>query len=106
MNKRFFCIVGCGGIGYKRASSIKKIGNIKFVVDVEIIKAKKLAKLHDSQASNDWKKCISDKQITHVIVCTSHDCLVPITQYALSLNKIVLVEKLEDRYSEFKKLEP
>jgi predicted dehydrogenase len=107
MKKRFFCIVGCGGIGYKRASSIKKFGNIKFVVDVEVIKANNLAKLHNSQASNDWKKCISDKQITHVIVCTSHDCLVPITKYALSLDKVVLVEKPGGiDYSEFKKLEP
>lgn len=107
MNKRFFCIVGCGGIGHKRASSIKKNGKLKYVVDIDMTKANNLAKIHKCLPSDNWKKCISDNQITHVIICTSHNNLVSITKYALTLNKKVLVEKPGGiDYSEFKKLEP
>ncbi len=86
-------IIGCGLIGQKRANSLGCKGRLLACADINIERAKKLAKDTGAQAFSDWRKVVIMPEIDVIIVATLHDSLAEITLAAIEAGKHVLVEK-------------
>lgn len=86
-------IVGCGGVGQKRA---RTLGDARLVACVDPIKerAEALAQtVTGTQSTVDWRTAIARRDIEVVIVATPHNMLAQITLAAVTAGKHVLVEK-------------
>ena len=85
-------IIGCGIIGFKRASSLID-GNIIGCYDKKTNLSKKFSREFKCQNFQSIKKICQNKEIDVIFVCTYHNCLDKITLEALQNKKHVLVEK-------------
>src|SRR5438105_4374401 len=85
-------IIGAGLIGQKRAASAPP-GAVVAVCDLVKERAVKLSGPHRAAVETDWKTLVHRKDLDVVLVCTSHDLLVPCATAALKAGKHVLVEK-------------
>jgi predicted dehydrogenase len=85
-------IVGCGGVGQKRA---RALGGAHLVACVDPIKerAEALARAVNGESLVDWRAAIARRDIDIVIVATTHNALAQITLAAAAAGKHVLVEK-------------
>lgn len=94
MNHRI-AIIGAGLIGKKRAQALRSFNNCKLVlvVDVDLHKAKKLAREFGADEETDWKKAVKRPDIDIVIVSTVNNALAPICKVALENGKHILCEK-------------
>jgi predicted dehydrogenase len=97
-------IVGCGLIGHKRARSLG--GHpLAVAADVHLGRARQLAAAHGgSDATDDWRACVTRPDVDAVVVATVNDSLAPVTLAAVQAGKHVLVEKPAARNAE--ELEP
>ena len=86
-------IIGCGLIGYKRAKSLGPKGKLIACADINISKAKKVARNKNIKIFNNWKKLLEIKEIDIVIISTPHNQLAKILLEAYKKNKHILVEK-------------
>jgi predicted dehydrogenase len=85
-------IIGCGIIGFKRASSLID-GNIVGCYDKKINLSKKFSRKFKCQNFQSIKKICQSIEIDVIFVCTHHNSLDKITLAALENKKHVLVEK-------------
>jgi predicted dehydrogenase len=86
-------IVGCGLVGAKRARALGD-SRLVAVADNEPDRARALAgQAEGCVAETDWRAVVERPDVEVVIVATTHDSLVPITQAAVEAGKHVLVEK-------------
>ena len=86
-------IIGCGGIGAKRAKTPKDI-RVVSVCDIQEDRAQALARaLPGAEASTDWKATVRRDDVDLVMVATVHDMLAPIAAEAAAAGKHVLIEK-------------
>lgn len=94
-NKLQVALIGAGGIGKVWAAAFAKAPEVRLscVADVDLARAKELAKNCGADACSDWKDILLDKNIDAVVVATPHNLLAPIAAAALSSGKHVLVEK-------------
>ncbi|MEK7641187.1 MAG: Gfo/Idh/MocA family oxidoreductase [Patescibacteria group bacterium] len=94
-NKLQVALIGAGGIGKVWAAAFKKTPEVKLacVADVDLARAKELAKGFGAKICGDWKDVLQDKNINAVVIGTPHNLLAPISYAALSSGKHVLVEK-------------
>jgi predicted dehydrogenase len=86
-------IVGCGGIGAKRA---RALGGHALVAaaDVDADRARKLATAYPGcAASADWREVVGRDDVDAVIVSTVNGVLAEVTHAAVRQGKHVLVEK-------------
>jgi predicted dehydrogenase len=85
-------IVGCGGIGAKRAAGL---GPARLVccADLDRARADTLAARAGAVVLSRWQEVLTRPDVTIVIVATPNSALVPITVAALEAGKHVLVEK-------------
>jgi len=86
-------IVGCGLIGSKRATALGSAGHLVACADIDINRAKVLAKEFDAKAYDDWRQIMDVPEVTALVVATRHDSLAEITLAAIEAGKHVLVEK-------------
>lgn len=86
-------IIGCGLIGEKRANAIGQNGRLVACADLDIARARKLARKYTAKAYQDWQDLIQMPCIDVVIVSTLHDSLSGISHAAIQAGKHVLVEK-------------
>ncbi|MEK7654173.1 MAG: Gfo/Idh/MocA family oxidoreductase [Patescibacteria group bacterium] len=96
INKKLnIALIGAGGIGKVWAAAFKKTPEVKLacVADVDLARAKELAKGFGAKICGDWKDVLQDKNINAVVIGTPHNLLAPISYAALSSGKHVLVEK-------------
>ena len=86
-------IIGCGGIGAKRAKTPKDI-RVVSVCDIPEDRAQALARaLPGAEASTDWKATVRRDDVDLVMVATVHDMLAPIAAEAAAAGKHVLIEQ-------------
>lgn len=85
-------IVGCGLIGHKRAQVLAP-GSLRATCDRDPARAAELAGKYGAEAVADWRVVVERRDVTNVIVATSHDALAEITAAAAAAGKHVLVEK-------------
>lgn len=86
-------IVGCGGIGAKRARAIPG-ATLAVCCDVVKSRAESLARLSPGAvAVSDWREAVSRQDVDIVIVATTHDLLAEIGAAAAAAGKHVLIEK-------------
>jgi len=91
-------IIGCGLIGQKRAKTLQGCHLIA-CVDTEIRRAEQLAKNHDGCiALADWRQAIERKDVSFVIIATTHNMLANIVRGCIEAGKHVLVEKPAARH--------
>lgn len=85
-------IVGCGGIGRKRASAV---GSARVVtcIDVDADRAAMLARAHQAASSTVWQDAVNRSDVDIVVVATTNDSLARVTKAAVEAGKHVLVEK-------------
>jgi len=95
MSKLGVCVIGCGQIGSQRAKVAResKGSSLKMVVDLNLDKARTLARKMNCSWGTRWEKAISDSSVNTVIVSTPHHFLSKISCAALHAGKNVLVEK-------------
>jgi predicted dehydrogenase len=88
-------IIGAGLQGKRRLPSI--IGDsefeVKWVVDLILEKAEKLAKECGAKAATDWRKAVEDKEVDAVLVLTYPNSHAEISISAMNNGKDVLCEK-------------
>jgi predicted dehydrogenase len=85
-------IIGCGLIGWRRASFL---GEDKLVLcaDVDEARAKKLAEEFDCEYSTEYTKVTRNSEIETVIIATTNQFLAEIATDAIRNNKNCLIEK-------------
>ena len=94
-------IVGAGLIGGKRAQALEPgRDQLVAVSDVSTERARTLAEKYQARVAPSAQALAEDPSITHVIVATSNDAIVPIALHALRAGKHVLVEKPAGRNPE------
>ena len=88
-------IIGAGLIGQKRGESIKKIGSdeIVGVCDVNLDRARDLAKLWTATAFSDYSSALRKTKADIAVVATTHKTLPVISYDALNQGLHVLCEK-------------
>ncbi len=97
-------IIGCGLVGRKRANAL---GPHELVVcaDQQPELAQRLAAEHRGCVAEAAPEVVLGRpDVDAILVCTSHDCLAPLTLAAIEAGKHVLVEKPAARTAE--ELEP
>jgi predicted dehydrogenase len=87
-----FAIIGCGLIGSRRAGTVPK-GSLKLVCDLDLEKARSLAKTYGARAVSSPVEIMADPEIEAVIVSAPNAILAPIALAAVSSGKHVIVEK-------------
>lgn len=98
-------IIGCGGIGHKRALALGSRGNLIACLDKDIDRAKSFSVKHNCKFYRECNDLLNDMDIDLVIIATTHDSLAEITHAAALAGKHVLVEKPAARsQSELKEL--
>jgi len=86
-------IIGCGGIGQKRAQSLGD-ASLVAVADADSHRAAQLASRYPGcTADPSWRDTVARDDIDVVVVATTHDALSEITYAAVEAGKHVLVEK-------------
>ena len=80
-------IIGCGLIGYKRASSIKK-SQVIGCFDKNKKLSKKFSKKFKCLDFNSVNELISSKNIDVVFICTYHDSLFRYSELCLKIKNI------------------
>ena len=86
-------IVGCGGVGRKRAAALSGIPLV-VVHDIDPASAGAIATQHRGcRVAATWQDAVTSPDVDMVIVATSHDALAPIARAAIAAGKHVLVEK-------------
>lgn len=85
-------IIGCGLIGNKRARALGANAKLIGCADIDIQRAKSLAK-NDAKVFENWRDLLAMPEIDMVIVATLHDSLAEITLEASNQGKHVFVEK-------------
>ena len=87
-------IIGTGLQGGRRAQPMKQFGDeLSMVADVQKNRATLLADRMGCEATDDWEKVVSRKDIEAVIVCTPPHLHKPMCLEALKRGKHVLCEK-------------
>lgn len=86
-------IVGCGGIGRKRAGALGAGGRLLACADVDEGRARSLAGASGARVLTDWRALVALPEVEIVIVATPHDSLAAITMASVEVGKHVLVEK-------------
>jgi len=88
-------IIGAGRIGWKRAAALRKYGDCRLVVTVDVNKAaaEVLSREFGGESETDLGKTVHRSDINIVIVATYNKYLTPISIYALENKKHVLCEK-------------
>lgn len=86
-------IIGCGLIGAKRAKSLGERAKLIACCDIDLKKAKKIAKESNALIFKDWNDLIKLDEIDIVIVATLHNTLYPIAKETILAGKHLLIEK-------------
>jgi predicted dehydrogenase len=89
-------IFGAGLVGNKRAQAIEMNGDnvdLEVVVDIDINKAKNLARKYGAKAYGNWSDAINGVELDAVIVATPNKFALPIALSAIKNKTAVLCEK-------------
>lgn len=92
---RQVALIGCGGVGRKRAEAIAAHPNTRLaaVCDTNAAAATALAAAHGVRVIAKWEEAVADADVDLVVVATTHDALARISSAALRGGKHVLCEK-------------
>ena len=87
-------IVGCGGIGFRRAEAVSKIDDLELsvVADISLERAKKLANEFGCESTEDYNNVVNS-DVDIIIISTTNDKLVEVAKAAIKNKKHVLIEK-------------
>lgn len=86
-------VIGCGGIGLKRAHFLPKNFELIACYDLNEKTTSDFSMLHNCKASKSWQELIAMDCIDAVIIATPHNVLAEIAGNALQASKHVFVEK-------------
>jgi len=93
MKKIKIGIIGCGGIGRKRAVSLPLGSQVVAFADINLARAHSLAEDFSAVAFEDWTRVAEIDEIEAIIVSTLHQSLVEIAIGAIKSGKHVFLEK-------------
>ncbi len=85
-------IIGCGGIGQKRARTLGAGSRLAGCADLDPARARALA-AGKARVHEDWRELVRSPDVDAVVVATTHDALAGVTMAAIAEGKHVLVEK-------------
>lgn len=92
-----FALVGCGGVGRKRARALLALGSrhdLLAVCDADPERAAAVAALFPGAAvETDFRVAVETDGVEAVVVATTHDALAPVARVALEAGRHVFVEK-------------
>jgi predicted dehydrogenase len=90
-------LVGCGGVGRKRALALRALGSrhdLLAVCDVDPALAAAVAALFPGAVvASDVRAAVERAGVEAVVVATTHDALAPVARVAIEAGRHVLVEK-------------
>jgi predicted dehydrogenase len=90
-------LVGCGGVGRKRALALRALGSrhdLLAVCDVDPARAAAVAALFPGAvATGDSRAAVETEGVEAVVVATTHDALAPVARVAIEAGRHVFVEK-------------
>jgi predicted dehydrogenase len=86
-----FAIIGCGGIGVKRAAAARG-HEIVVVCDPDVERREALARQTGARAVADWRDALAIS-VDGVVIATPHDRLAAIALAAIESGRPVLIEK-------------
>lgn len=92
---RQVALIGCGGVGRKRAETIAAHPGtaLAVVCDADRAAAQALAGAHGARVVDSWQEAVAAETAELVVVATTHDALAPVSCAALRAGKHVLCEK-------------
>ncbi len=89
-----FAQIGCGLIGRKRAAALGKLARLRYACDLDLSRAKDIAKLAPGcEAVADTQQIFADASVDAVIISTLNASLAPLALKAVQAGKHVIVEK-------------
>ncbi len=90
-----FSIIGAGGMGSSYAKIIDSLTNVevRYICDIDIKRAKKLAQHHNARYTSDIDEAITDKEVDAIIVTTPPFVRKEIFNLAAKYNKPIYCEK-------------
>ena len=86
-------VIGCGGIGIKRAHFLPENFELVACNDLNEKTASNFSKAYNCQASKSWQELIAIDSIDAVIIATPHNVLAEIAASAMQASKHVFLEK-------------
>ena len=71
LKKRNVGIIGCGLIGRKRALSLDNKSRVSICCDLQLSRAKQLAKEFGSDVCEQWQRVVESDQVDIIVVATT-----------------------------------
>lgn len=91
-----FALIGCGGVGRKRALALRALGRHEVVAVSDVLPeraASVAALLPGAVVAENADAAVSAEGVEAVVVATTHDALAPVARAAIQAGRHVLVEK-------------
>jgi predicted dehydrogenase len=88
-------IIGCGGIGARRATAVGNVEGASLVAGVDVVEdaARKFGERFSCEWGTDWEKTVTRDDVDLVIVSTANNVHAPVSIRALEAGKHVICEK-------------
>ncbi|MBM3459469.1 MAG: Gfo/Idh/MocA family oxidoreductase, partial [Armatimonadetes bacterium] len=88
-------IIGCGGIGVRRATAVENTEGASLVVGVDVVEeaARSFGTRFGCDHGTDWEAAVSRPDVDLVIVSTANNAHAPVSIRAMDAGKHVICEK-------------
>jgi predicted dehydrogenase len=88
-------VIGCGGIGQRRATAIQQTQGASLVIGVDVVEdsARAYGERFGCEWGTDWEAAVTRPDVDMVIVSTANNAHAPVSIRALEAGKHVICEK-------------
>lgn len=88
-------IIGCGGIGARRAQAVQNTDGLSVVIGVDVVEdaARAFGERFGCESSTDWEAAVTRSDVDLVVVSTANHAHAPVSIRAISAGKHVICEK-------------
>ncbi len=88
-------IIGCGGIGARRAQAVQNTDGLSVVIGVDVVEdaARAFGERFGCESSTDWEAAVTRADVDLVVVSTANNAHASVSIRAMSAGKHVICEK-------------